>query len=250
VAAAVRAGEDLGVTVIAGCEFSVAAAWGELHLLAYYLPLGAKELDGFLERQRGERAARGREIVRRLHGLGLEVTDQDVRAAAGTGAVGRPHVAKALVERRLVRDVQDAFERYLATGRPAYVPKQLPPLAEVTELVRAVGGVTSAAHLSERADPQSLEQLKRAGVDGVEVVHPAHDARARRRIEQHARRAGLLMSGGSDWHGESRQDPRRAGLGAVTVPAAWEEALRAVHEARMVGTAEYRMSNVERSRIE
>jgi predicted metal-dependent phosphoesterase TrpH len=95
--------------------------------------------------------------------------------------------------------------------------------------------VTSAAHLSERADPQTLAQLKQAGVDAVEVAHPAHDERARRRIEQHARRVGLLLSGGSDWHGETRVDPHRAGLGAVTVPAAWEEALRAVHEARMAG---------------
>ncbi len=236
VAAASRAGDAVGVTVIAGCEFSVAADWGEMHLLAYYLPIGHAELDEFLTRQRGERAARGREIVRRLHELGLEVTDQDVRAAAGSGAVGRPHVARAMVERRLVRDMQDAFDRYLATGRPAYVPKRLPPLAAVVELVRSAGGVTSAAHLSQRADPQSLEKLKRAGVDAVEVVHPAHDERARRRIEQHARRAGLLLSGGSDWHGESRVDQRRAGLGAVTVPAAWEEALRAVHEARTAGT--------------
>src|SRR5574341_736406 len=147
-----RAGDQVGVTVIAGCEFSVAAAWGEMHLLAYYLPLGHLELDEFLTEQRGARAARGEEIVRRLHGLGLEVTDQDVRAAAGSGAVGRPHVARAMVERRLVRDVQDAFDRYLATGRPAYVSKRLPALAEVTELVRSAGGVTSAAHLSERAD--------------------------------------------------------------------------------------------------
>ena len=236
VEAASQTGNEVGVTVIAGCEFSVAVAWGEMHLLAYYLPAGHAELEGFLERQRGERVVRGQEIVRRLHGLGLEVTDRDVRTAAGTGAIGRPHVARAMVALALVRDVQDAFDRYLATGRPAYVPKRLPPLATVVELVRAAGGVTSAAHLSERADPQSLANLKQAGVDAVEVVHPAHDDRARRRIEQFARRVGLLVSGGSDWHGESRVDQRRAGLGAVTVPREWEEALRAVHEARMVGT--------------
>jgi predicted metal-dependent phosphoesterase TrpH len=236
VEAASGTGDQVGVTVIPGCEFSVAVSWGEMHLLAYYLPAGHEELEDFLERQRGERAARGQEMVRRLHGLGLEVTDQDVRAAAGSGAIGRPHVARAMVSLALVRDVQDAFDRYLATGRPAYVPKRLPPLATVVKLVRAAGGVTSAAHLGERADPQSLATLKQAGVDAVEVVHPAHDDRARRRIEQVARRVGLRVSGGSDWHGESRVDQRRAGLGAVTVPAAWEEALRAVHEARLAGT--------------
>src|SRR3989304_174781 len=121
-------------------------------------------------------------------------------------------------------------------GPPASAPKRLPPLATVVELVRSAGGVTSAAHLSERADPQGLQKLKGAGVDAVEVVHPAHDSQARRRIETPARRAGLLVSGGSDWHGDTRVAQGRAELGALTVPAAWEQALRAVHQARTAGT--------------
>jgi predicted metal-dependent phosphoesterase TrpH len=234
-AARATAGRE-GVTVIAGCEFSVAAPWGEMHLLGYYLPEGQSDLDGFLERQRAGRAARGEEIVRRLGGLGVPVTQADVRAAAGAGAVGRPHVAKAMVERRLVRTVQEAFDRYLATGRPAYVPKALPPVAAVVELVRSVGGVTSAAHLGERADPRSLEQLKRVGLDAVEVVHPAHNAQDRRRIERNARQMGLLPTGGSDWHGDSRTDRDRGGLGVDTVPMEWAEGIRAVHEARAAST--------------
>ncbi len=236
VAAARDAGVEVGVTVIAGCEFSVAAAWGEMHLLGYYLPAGQADLEEFLEQQRAGRAARGEEIVRRLEGLGVPVTDADVRAAAGTGAVGRPHVAKALVGRRLVRNVQEAFDRYLGTGRPAYVPKQLPPVATVVELVRSVGGVTSAAHLRERADPQGLEGLKRVGVDAVEVVHPAHNAHDRRRIERNARRAGLLLTGGSDWHGASRVDQNRGELGTDIIPVEWADAIRAVHEARTPST--------------
>lgn len=235
VAGAREAGVLVGVTVIAGCEFSVEATWGEMHLLGYYLPLGQPQLEGFLEQQRASRAARGEEMVRRLEVLGVAVTDADVRAAAGSGAVGRPHVAKALVGRRLVRNVQEAFDRYLATGRPAYVPKRLPRLATVVELVRSVGGVTSAAHLRERADPQGLEGLKREGVDAVEVVHPSHDARDRRRIERNARRAGLLLTGGSDWHGESRVDQTRGELGTETIPEEWAEAIRAVHQARAAG---------------
>jgi predicted metal-dependent phosphoesterase TrpH len=141
-------------------------------------------------------------------------------------------VAKALVERRLVRTVQEAFDRYLATGRPAYVPKALPPVAMVVDLVRGVGGVTSAAHLGERADPQSLGQLKRIGLDAVEVVHPSHNPRDRRRIERNARQAGLLPTGGSDWHGDLRMDRDRGRLGVETVPVEWAEAIRAAHESR------------------
>jgi predicted metal-dependent phosphoesterase TrpH len=228
--AAARAAE---LQVIAACEFSVAARWGEMHLLAYFLPLDDAGLEAFLNGQRARRVVRGETIVRRLQALGVALTEADVRAAAGEGAVGRPHVAKALIARRFVSTVREAFDRYLGMGRPAYVPKELPQLADVVELVRGVGGVSSAAHLKERGDPQSLGQLKAAGVDAVEVVHPAHEPRTRRRLEEYARRAGLLLTGGSDWHGESRVDESRGELGSVTVPEAWLHALAELHTTRM-----------------
>ncbi len=235
VPAARRAGEPWPVSIIAGCEFSVAADWGEMHLLAYYLPVADAELEAFLGSQRARRASRGQEIVRRLQGHGLEISDQDVRRAAGSGAVGRPHVAKALVERRLVRDIQEAFDRWLASGRPAYVPKELPALDEVVALVRAAGGVSSAAHLGERAQPDVLDRLKRSGVDAVEVVHPTHDLGLQRRIAERARRVGLLLSGGSDWHGDRRADEKRGALGSLVVPREWVEELHALHLARAAG---------------
>lgn len=226
VTGASAAAAGVGLRLIGGCEFSVAAPWGEMHLLGYYLPVGHSALEEFLEHQRSQRAARGQEIVRRLHRLGVEVTDQDVRAAAGSGAIGRPHVARAMMARRLVRDVQDAFDRYLGTGRPAYVPKRLPTLSAVVELVRSVGGVTSAAHLGVRADPTTLEILRREGVDAVEAVHPAHESQARRRIEQvrpagrapRDRWVGLARSitGGSGARGAWRaHHPPRLGRGAA-----------------------------------
>ena len=235
VPAARAAAADAGMRVIAASEFSGAAPWGGVHLLAYFLPLDPAELDVFLAGQRALRVARGETIVRRLQALGVALTEADVRAAAGEGAVGRPHVAKALIARRFVSNVHEAFDRYLGMGRPAYVPKQLPQLAEVVELVRAVGGVSSAAHLKDRGDPQSVAQLKAGGVDAIEVVHPAHDARARRRLEENARRAGLLLTGGSDWHGESRVDEARGELGTVTVPDGGLEAIAALHTTRIAG---------------
>lgn len=231
-AAARATAAGAGLQVIAACEFSVAAPWGEMHLLAYFLPLDDAGLEAFLGEQRARRVARGKTIVQRLQALGVDLTDADVRAAAGEGAVGRPHVARALIARRFVADVHEAFDRYLGVGRPAYVPKDLPSVTTVVEVVRGVGGVSSAAHLKERGDPQSLARLKAAGVDAVEVVHPAHDARARRRLEQNARGTGLLPTGGSDWHGESRVDASRGELGSETVPQAWLEAITALHTTR------------------
>lgn len=232
VAEASAAGARLGVRVISGCEFSVAAEWGELHLLGYFLPLDAPQLNAFLQDQREKRSRRGAEIVRRLNGLGVRISFTQVLTEAGGGSVGRPHVAKALVELGAAQSIANAFERYLGLGRPAFVPKQLPALAAVAELVRAAGGVTSAAHLNGRGGTAVLRDLKDLGVDGVEVLHPSHDERTSRRIEEAAGRVGLAPTGGSDWHGDHRVDNDRGRLGAIDVPEAWVERLEALHQAR------------------
>jgi predicted metal-dependent phosphoesterase TrpH len=234
VAEARAQGEALGLRVVAGCEFSVSAAWGEMHLLAYCLPESNAELDEFLSTQRSHRTGRMVEIVRRLNQAGLEVAPDDVRAIAGGGAIGRPHVARALVARGLVRDLPEAFDRYLGQGRAAFVPKQLPSIAEVTRLVRGVGGVTSAAHLKDRGNATTLGRLRDAGVDAVEVRHPAHDREAQDRLSTLARERGMLMTGGTDWHGEvEARRPDRAPLGTITVPLAWLEDVERLHRGRL-----------------
>jgi predicted metal-dependent phosphoesterase TrpH len=226
-------GSGLGLRVIAGCEFSVAAPWGELHLLAYFLPVGRPELAAFLEAQRAQRTDRMREIVRRLSGAGVAVTLEEVGEEAGGGALGRPHAARRLVARGLVADVGEAFDRYLRRGRPAYVPKVLPPLAEVTQLVRGLGGVTSAAHLKERATRAAVRRLQRAGVDAIEVRHPSHDAALEQRIGALAESLGLLRTGGTDWHGDAEVAAEgRAPLGAITIPDEWVDELERLHRTR------------------
>ncbi len=235
VADAAAAGSTLGLRVIPGCEFSVRAPWGEMHLLAYFLPLDEPSLETFLAAQRAHRAARAEEIVRRLNRAGVGLDVQDVRRAADGEALGRPHVARALVAAGAVPDAQSAFDRYLGNGRPAFVPKHLPEIADVTELVKAVGGVTSAAHLKDRATRGGLVQLREAGVDGVEVRHPAHDDVTAQRIQRLATELGLLVSGGSDWHGEAAAVARGADLGDVTIPPSWLAALEARHRGRSPG---------------
>jgi predicted metal-dependent phosphoesterase TrpH len=231
-AEALAAGEACGLRVVAGCEFSVHVPGGEMHLLGYFLDPDNGELRAFLEGQRANRRSRAREMVRRLNHSGIAIDEAEVIAAAGGGAVGRPHVARVLVSRGVVQDVGQAFDRYLGWRRPAFVPKQLPDLAEVAALVRRCGGVTSAAHLSERAGRALLERLCRTGVDAVEVVHPAHDELTARRIDTLASELGLLRTGGSDWHGNSAVEERGV-LGHDAVPAAWLEALELRHQERI-----------------
>jgi predicted metal-dependent phosphoesterase TrpH len=222
---ATAAGDELGVRVISGCEFSARARWGEMHLLAYFLPSGGERVELFLREQRGKRRVRAEEMVGKLGGLGVPVTLDEVLAEAGGGAVGRPHVARALVGRGHVPNVPSAFHRYIGWRRPAFVPKDLPEIEEVTVLVRGVGGVTSAAHLGDRATRGNLERLLAMGVDGVEVWHPIHDDHRAADIDRLAEETGMLRTGGTDWHGEPAGESNRAPLGSIRVPEPWLVAL-------------------------
>jgi hypothetical protein len=234
VADARAAGRALDLRVITGCEFSVAAPWGEMHLLAYCLPDADPELDAFLVAQRAQRAHRMWEIVRRLNGAGVAIAAAEVEVVAGNAALGRPHVARALVARGVVRDLPEAFDRYLGQGRAAYVPKRLPALADVTCLVRRVGGVTAAAHLKDRGTATTLARLRQAGVDGVEVRHPAHDREIEDRLATLARECTMLPTGGTDWHGDVEATVRdRAPLGTIAVPLAWLEDIERLHRGRL-----------------
>jgi len=237
VAEAAQVGADLGVRVVSGCEFSVAAPWGEMHLLGYFLPPDDPALTAFLEDQRSKRLHRAERMVDRLRGLGQEVTLDDVLVESGEGAVGRPHVARALVKRGGVSSVSQAFVRFLRWGRPAFVPKILPSVEEVTAIVRAVGGVSSAAHLGERATEPSLVRLRAQGLDAVEVRHPAHNEMVTSRIDGLADETGLLKTGGTDWHGPG-EEAERAPLGAIAVPAAWLQRLESLHAERVLHTEE------------
>jgi predicted metal-dependent phosphoesterase TrpH len=225
VPAAIAAGERSGIRVIGGCEFSVAAPWGEMHVLGYFLPPGTKLLEDFLLRCRADRERRGRAMVERLHRLGMEVEDADVMAEAEGGAVGRPHVARALVRRGLVGSVSEAFDRFLGRGRPAFVEKSLPTFAQVAELVHQVGGVVSAAHLKDRGTRSLLVHFKQLGLDAVETRHPSHDPDVRARLTEFALDLGLYRTGGSDWHGDPVGDEAPGSIGSQNVPLAWLDAL-------------------------
>jgi len=227
VAAASARGCELGVRVVPGCEFSVQAPWGEMHLLGYFLPPDAPELLAFLAECRADRVRRGAEIVRRLQALGITIEDADVAQEAQGGAVGRPHVARALRRRGVVRSLDEAFDRFLGRSRPAFVPKALPAFAAVATLVHRLGGVVSAAHLKERGTRSALLKLRGEGLDAVETRHPSHDPDLRSRLTDLALDLGLGRSGGSDWHGEAEDGWSHGALGSQQVPLAWLDELEA-----------------------
>jgi 3',5'-nucleoside bisphosphate phosphatase len=221
VPAAVAAGERLGVRVVAGCEFSTAAPWGEMHVLGYFLPVDSPALESFLARCRADRMRRARAMVDRLRDLGVTLDFDDVLRQARGGAVGRPHVARAIVRGGGAAGMSEAFDRYIGRGRPAFVEKVLPTFTEVAELVHSVRGLVSVAHPKDRGTRGFLERLKGQGLDAIETRHPSHDPDTRARLTDSALALGLLRTGGSDWHGDPEPGESHGAIGSQEVPLEW-----------------------------
>lgn len=224
---AVATGEALGIRVVGGCEFSVAASWGEMHLLGYFLSPGASAVEAFLAEARGMRSARARQMVRLLQANGVAISMIDVEDEADGASIGRPHVARALRRRGHVSTIQAAFDKYIGPGRVAYVEKDLPTLRQVADLVHAHGGVVSAAHLKYHGTESTLRELMADGLDAVEVRHPSHDGDRVAILTEAALALDLARSGGSDWHGEETTAGSHGSLGSQQVPDRWLDALDA-----------------------
>jgi predicted metal-dependent phosphoesterase TrpH len=216
---ATAAGASAGIRVIPGVELSAVDAAGETHLLGLHLG-DLTALDTRLAELREMRRLRAERIVQRLNAIGLAVTMDDVLSQAAGGAIGRPHVARALVAKGLAGDIRSAFERYLGAGRPAFVAKDRLSIADAIGMVHRAGGIAILAHPGACATAERLKALVALGLDGVEVRHPSHDDAEIGRIFSLADRLGLLPSGGSDWHGQP--DGSRA-LGVMRVPREWLE---------------------------
>jgi predicted metal-dependent phosphoesterase TrpH len=218
-AEATEAGARLGVRIVRGVELSTHFGTDELHLLGLHLT-NTETMRVALTQFQTDRVARAEEIVSALNALGVPLTVAAVLQEAGTGAVGRPHVARAMIAGGFVRDFREAFDRWLGFGRPAYVDKPRFDVAEGIGLVHRAGGLAIWAHPGEQATAPRVAKLAAMGLDGVEVLHPGHPPVIAQRIFSIVEAAGLLPSGGSDWHG-THDGPRR--LGGQLVPMAWLE---------------------------
>jgi hypothetical protein len=164
-------------------------------------------------------------MVERLQRLGVDLSFDNVLHESRGGAVGRPHVARAIVREGSAIDLGDAFDRYLGRGRPAFVEKTLPAFNTIVELVHSVGGLVSIAHLKERGTRTFIERLKAEGLDAVETRHPSHDPDLRARLTDIVLKLGLLRTGGSDWHGDPEPGVTHGTIGSQEVPLEWLERL-------------------------
>lgn len=218
-----RRADALGIRLVDGCEVSCATVTGSLHLLCYFIdetgPLGAQ-----LAELRADRERRNIALGKRLGELGLGVDLADARAEAGGEGIGRPHFAAALVRRGHASSIAEAFDRYLAKGRPAYVPKAQVDPAAIIAAVQASGGVTALAHpLSLECSDDELaarvSALAAMGLGGLECLYGRYDPATRAALVDLATRCGLVATGGSDFHGAFKPDLSvGTGLGDLCVP--------------------------------
>lgn len=231
VAEAITAGVECGVRIIAGVELSAHFDDDELHLLGLHLSNQSAMRAALLELQAG-RVARAVRIVEVLNRHSIPVTMDAVLAEANAGAVGRPHVARAMVAGGWVRDFREAFDRWIGFGRPAYMAKERFDVADAIALVHEAGGLAVWAHPGDSATPTRIQRLADLGLDSVEVLHPSHPPSLSQRLFGNTEKAGLLPSGGSDWHG-THDGPRR--LGGQLVPKIWLDWQEARVAERAVG---------------
>jgi predicted metal-dependent phosphoesterase TrpH len=206
-----------GVTLIDGIEITAVENARDVHILGYFFdPLGAPLAD-FLSRQRANRVGRVHEIAERLRSLGFPIETQGLfDAARGAASVGRPHVADALVAAGHVADRNEAFDRLIGHGRPAFVPRRGPSAVDVIRVIKDAGGIASFAHPGLTKRDELLPSLVDAGLAALEARHSDHNAATESHYRRLAAHYGLAISGGSDYHGDV--DHHACELGLVTLP--------------------------------
>jgi predicted metal-dependent phosphoesterase TrpH len=228
--AALLEAQRWGITLVPGVEISTISGREEIHLLGYFIDPGHEELQALLTITREARWERAQEMLARLAKLGMPVEwERVVEISGGGGSIGRPHVAASLLEAGHVSSYDEAFDLWIGRDRPAYVERYKLAPEEAIQLVGKSGGLTVLAHpyvynrRGERKASLNLKQwlprLRAAGLEGLEVYYPNYPRRASRQLLALAIKHGLLITGGSDFHGGILGN----GLGSVAVPwAAWE----------------------------
>ncbi len=224
---AIWAGKKYGVEIIPAVELSSGFDNHEIHIIGYYIDWQSKWFRDKLLVFQDARRDRARKIVKRLGELGVDVSYNLVIALAA-GVVGRPHIAQAMVNRGYVATIDEAFDKYIGAGKPAYVPYQSSPAGAI-KLIKKAGGLPVLVHPVFARVDNMLPKLVEDGLMGIEVYHSKHDAKVAKHYTRLARKCGLLMTGGSDSHGSGD-----ALIGSVRVPYSIVERIKGELAARKI----------------
>ncbi|MFH0880101.1 MAG: PHP domain-containing protein [Lentisphaerota bacterium] len=219
-----KAAEELPVRAVPGVEISADFSPGTMHMLGYFIRYDEADLNQHLAWIRNGREMRNAEILHKLNALGCHITWEEVACHAGEDVVGRPHFAQAMIAKKFVSGKDEAFDRYLGRGKPAYAERRrLSPAASV-KLIRDAGGVPVLAHpftlkLDSRELKKTLIELRSAGLEGLEVIYSEHTADMQREYLGMAKDLNLVATGGSDFHGAMSPDIKLGtGFGGLRIP--------------------------------
>ncbi len=205
------------VNIIPGIEFSCEVDEHDVHILGYDFDIYNQDMADKVTEISESRWDRFAKMMEKLHEIGYAITESDVLQIAGTSkAIGRAHVARALVKKGLAASVHEAFEKLLEHGRPCYVPHYRIEPEEAVALIRNAGGVPVLAHPKKVQDDALVERLLQMDFGGLEVYYPNHDAEDTERYKAMAEKRGIRLTGGSDFHSIPQREPSQ--LGVFTVP--------------------------------
>ena len=201
----------LGIELIPGIEVSAQFEPGTLHILGFFLDRNHPRLKMALEEIQKARRERNPEIIKRLNQLGVKVTLEEVKAESGGKQIGRPHFAKVLVKKGIVKSMEEAFQKYLSKGKPAYIDKRRLSSREAIQRIREAGGIASIAHpkqmkLEEAELTKELARLVEEGLGGIEAYNSCQDRNEAELYRRLAKRFNLFVTGGSDFHGANKPD--------------------------------------------
>lgn len=233
IAAALAAAESLPqLKVIPGIEISTDIPQGEVHILGYFIDYTDPELLANLDRFKNSRLRRAKEMVSKLEGLGVHVDWQRVQEITGSSTIGRPHIAQAMMEKGYVASFKEAFDEYLAHGRPAYVEREKMLPAEAVAIIVKAQGLAVLAHPLTINEPEAMiSELKPAGLAGMEAYYNGYTAEEVDQLVELARRHNLIATGGSDYHGI--EPDNETAIGGADVPLEAAERLIALAKERV-----------------
>lgn len=211
----IEAAKEIGLEVISGVELSSRINKNEAHFLGYYIDHQDPVLKKHLKRFKDARQKRGLLITEKLNSIGVKINYTEVLRLSQGGAVGRPHVARALLGAGKVVSIKEAFDKYIGYAGPAYVEKIRLTPDQAIKIIKGAGGIPVFAHPYYVGADDLIPKLIRDGLAGIEVYHPDHDAKATKRYEKLAKRYNLLITGGSDAHGSVKEG---VAIGKITIP--------------------------------
>ncbi len=224
--AAYQAGKRWGVEIVPGIELSSQYEGNDIHIIGYYCDSAHPKMIDYIKKFINKRYNRAKKIVQLLNNMGINIAMKDVVAEATSKCIGRPHIAAVLMEKGYVYSFQEAFIKYIGYHSKAYVEKYRISPQSAIALISEAGGLSFIAHPPKNLNIETMFDFTKAGLDGLEIIHPRLQDKETRRLQEFANNYDLLISGGSDCHGRKGDNIT---IGKYRIPYAYLEKIKKYH---------------------